>query len=124
MLRNAVRSLLAEPRAPDAPRRVWRDWVLVAGLLTAVVLEGVLREDVVWRPVAVVVAGATVCALLWRRTRPLAVVAAVFGTLIVVNLVTLISGEATFGLYSMICVVLLPYSLVRWGSGREILVGL
>ncbi|TDW98048.1 signal transduction histidine kinase [Kribbella sp. VKM Ac-2566] len=124
MVRNAVRSLLAEPRAPDAPRRVWRDWVLVVGLLTAVVLEGVLREDVVWRPVAVVVAGATACALLWRRTRPLAVVAAVFGTLIVVNVVTLISGNATFGLYSMICVVLLPYSLVRWASGREILIGL
>ncbi|WP_130387110.1 sensor histidine kinase [Kribbella sp. VKM Ac-2569] len=124
MLRNAVRSLLAEPRAPDAPRRVWRDWVLVAGLLTAAVLEGVFREDVVWRPVALVVAAVTVCALLWRRTHPLAVVAAVFGVLIVVNVVALISGDATFGLYTMICVVSLPYSLVRWGSGREILIGL
>ncbi|MGW6197137.1 sensor histidine kinase [Kribbella sp. NPDC055110] len=124
MMRNAVRSLLAEPRAPDAPKRVWRDWVLVAGLLTAVVLEGVLRDDVVWRPVALVVAAVTVCALLWRRTHPLGVVAAVFGGLIVVNVVALISGDATFGLYTMICVVLLPYSLVRWGSGREILIGL
>jgi signal transduction histidine kinase len=124
MVRNAVRSLLAEPRASDPPRRVWRDWVLVAGLLTAVVLEGVLRDDVLWRPVAIAVAVATVCALLWRRTHPLGVVTAVFGALIVVNVVTLISGDATFGLNSMICVVLLPYSLVRWGSGREILVGL
>ena len=124
MSRNAVHSLLAEPRAPDAPRRVWRDWVLVAGLLTAAVLEGVLREDVVWRPIALALAVAIVCALLWRRIHPLAVVAAVFGALIVIDLVVLISGGPTFGLTSMICVVLLPYSLVRWGSGREILIGL
>ncbi|MEV6266510.1 sensor histidine kinase [Kribbella sp. NPDC051936] len=124
MLRNAVRSLLAEPRAPEPPGRVWRDWVLVGGLLLAVVLEGVLREDVVWRPAAIVIAVVVACALLWRRTRPLTVVAAVFGVLIVINLVTLVTGNATFGLYSMICVVLLPYSLARWGSGREILIGL
>ncbi|MET9269540.1 sensor histidine kinase [Kribbella sp. NPDC003557] len=124
MLRNAVRSLLAEPRAPEPPRRVWRDWVLVGGLLLAVVLEGVFREDVVWRPAAIVIAVVVACALLWRRTRPLTVVAAVFGVLIVINLVTLATGNATFGLYSMICVVLLPYSLARWGSGREILIGL
>ncbi|MER7245952.1 histidine kinase [Kribbella sp. NPDC000426] len=124
MLRNAVRSLLAEPRAPEPPRRVWRDWVLVGGLLTAVVLEGVFREDVAWRPAAIVIAAAVVCALLWRRTRPLTVVAAVFGLLIVINLVTLVTGNATFGLYTMICVVVLPYSLARWGSGREFLIGL
>jgi signal transduction histidine kinase len=124
MLRTAVRSLLAEPRAPEAPKRVWRDWVLVAGLLTAVVLEGILRDDVVWRPAALVFAAVVVCALLWRRTHPFAVVAAVFGALSVVNVLTLISGDATFGLYSMICVVLLPYSLARWGSGRETVIGL
>ena len=27
---NALRTLWAEPRAPDAPARVWRDWALVA----------------------------------------------------------------------------------------------
>ncbi|MFG1625554.1 sensor histidine kinase [Kribbella sp. NPDC049227] len=124
MLRNAIRSLLAEPRAPYPPKRVWRDWVLVAGLLTAVVIEGVVRDDVVWRPVAIVVSVAVVWALLWRRTQPLAVVAAVFGAVIVTDIVALISGRAPFGLYSMICVILLPYALVRWGSGREIGIGL
>ena len=124
MLRNAIRSLLAEPRAPQPPRRVWRDWVLVAVLLTAVVLEGVLRDDLVWRPVALVLGVAVVCALLWRRTHPLAVVAAVFGALIAVSIGSLISGDRSVGLYTMICVVLLPYALFRWGSGREIGIGL
>lgn len=124
MVRNAIRSLLAEPRAPEPPRRVWRDWVLVGGLLTAVVLEAVFRADVVWRPVALVSAVATACALLWRRTHPLAVVAFVFGAVIVADVVVLIAGAGMFGLYSMICVILLPYSLVRWGSGREIAIGM
>ncbi|TCC47516.1 sensor histidine kinase [Kribbella capetownensis] len=124
MVRNAVRSLLAEPRAPYPPKRVWRDWVLVAGLLTSVVIEGVVRDDLVWRPLAIVVGVGVVWALLWRRTQPLAVVAAVFGALIVIDVVALISGRAPFGLNSMICVILLPYALVRWGSGREIGIGL
>lgn len=123
MVRNALRSLLAEPRAPYPPRRVWRDWVLVGGLLIAAVLEGVLRTDLVWRPFALAFAVATVGALLWRRTHPLTVVSAVFGAIIVVDIVALITDRAPFGLYTMICVVLLPYALVRWGSGRDILIG-
>ncbi|WP_344153158.1 sensor histidine kinase [Kribbella yunnanensis] len=124
MLRNAVRSLLREPRAPEPPRRVWRDWVLVAGVLIGGVLEVVLSKDVVWPPVALVLAAAIAYALLWRRTHPLQVVVGVFSVLILINTVVLISGSAPFGLYSMICVVLLPYSLLRWASGREVLIGL
>jgi len=124
MVRNAVRSLLAEPRAQEPPTRVWRDWLLVAALLTAVLLEGVLRDDLVWKPVALALGVAVVCSLLWRRTHPLAVVAAVFGALIVLDIATLIRGDGPIGLYSLICVVVLPYALVRWGSGREIVIGL
>ncbi|WP_328988503.1 histidine kinase [Kribbella sp. NBC_01245] len=123
MLRNAVRSLWAEPRAPQPPRRVWRDWLLVAVLLPTAVLEGIYREAVVWRPVALVFAVAVVCALLWRRTHPLTVVAAVFGTLMVTSIGALITGEGPVGLNTMVCVVLLPYALFRWGAGREIGIG-
>jgi len=124
MLTNAVRALWAEARAPNPPARVWRDWALVAVLLPTVVLEGILREDVVWRPVALVLAVGVVCALPWRRTHPLAVVAGAFGALIVVDIVSLLATGEPVGLDSMACVVLLPYSLVRWGSGREIGIGL
>ena len=62
MVRDTVRSLWAEPRAPDPPPRVWRDWVLVAALVPTALLEGVLRDDVVWRPVAVLLGVALPCA--------------------------------------------------------------
>jgi signal transduction histidine kinase len=124
MLRNAVRSLWAEPRAPQPPRRVWRDWVLVALLVPTAVLEGIFRDQVVWRPVALVLGVGSVLTLLWRRTHPLAAVAVVFGALIVLDIATLIGADEPVGLYTMIFVVLLPYSLARWGSGREIGIGL
>jgi signal transduction histidine kinase len=124
MLSNAVRALWAEPRAPKPPKRVWRDWALVAVLVPTAVLEGILREQVVWRPLALVLAVGVVGTFLWRRTHPLAAVAVAFGALIVVDIATLLTTGEPVGLYTMICVVLLPYSLVRWGSGREVGIGL
>jgi signal transduction histidine kinase len=125
VISSVVRSLRDEPRAATPPTRVWRDWALVGVLLLTAVLEGIFRTDVVWRPVSLVLAVALVFPLLWRRTQPLNVVAVVFGTVILLNLVTLIGGPAEpVGLYTMIYVVLLPYSLLRWGSGREVIIGL
>jgi signal transduction histidine kinase len=124
MVRNAVRSLWAEPRAPQPPRRVWRDWVLVGLLLPTAILEGIFRDHLVWRPVAIPFALGTVLAMLWRRTHPLQVVAGVFGSLIVLDAVTLAAGQESVGQYTMICVVLLPYALFRWGSGRDIVIGM
>jgi signal transduction histidine kinase len=113
----------AEPRAPHPPVRVWRDWVLVGLLVPAAVLEGVLRADVPWRPVAIVLAVALPFTLLWRRTHPLAVVAITFGAVFAVSLAS-IWTDGPVGLYTMIFIVLLPYSLCRWGSGREATIGL
>ncbi|TDD63439.1 sensor histidine kinase [Kribbella antibiotica] len=124
MSNNVVRSLLAEPRAPQPPQRVWRDWALIALLLPTAILEGVLREDVVWRPVAIVIAVGSILALLWRRTHPLAVSAVVFGVAIASSLASLIGDLPVIGLNTMIAVILLPYALLRWGSGREIGIGL
>jgi signal transduction histidine kinase len=107
------------------PVRVWWDWALAALLVLTALLEGILRTDVPWRPVALVLAVALVLPLLWRRTHPLAVVAVVFGAVIVLNIATLVGGPATsVGLYTMIYVILIPYALLRWGSGREAVIGL
>lgn len=125
VLRNALRQLSGEPRPPDPPQRVWRDWVLVALLAPTAVVEGVLREDVTWRPLVLALAVGIVVALLWRRTRPLLVVGGAFGAVIALDIVMLLGpGHASLGLYSMAAILLLPYSLLRWGSGREILLGL
>ena len=124
MITNALRSLWAEPRAADAPERVSRDWVLVGVLMVTALLEGVLRDDVAWRPFATIVAVGLAPVLLWRRTRPLACVVVSFGTAMVLGLATLAGGAPSVGLNTMIYVLVLVYALVRWGSGREIVIGL
>ncbi|WP_436796330.1 sensor histidine kinase [Actinospongicola halichondriae] len=123
-MREAARSLWAEPRVPDAPRRVWRDWVLVAALAPIAVLEALLREDLVWPVVSVALALVLLPTLLWRRTHPLQSVAAAFGLVAIVQAVSLIVGDEWEGLGAMVFVILLVYALFRWGSGRDAVLGL
>ena len=123
-MRNAVRSLWAEPRVPNPPTRVWRDWALVAVLVPLAVLEVILREDLVWRPVALVLGAAPVFTLLWRRTHPLVVVAVAFGAQTLADVATLFGADESAVLYTTAYVLLLPYSLFRWGSGRDAAIGL
>jgi signal transduction histidine kinase len=124
VLRDDLRAFWTEPRPPDAPARVWRDWVLFAAGMSGVVLEAALRTDLVWRPVAVVVA-AWLCVLtLWRRTHPLAVAASGFGAIIALQVLSVVfAAPEPVGLYSSLLVLTLVYSLPRWGSGREIVLG-
>jgi signal transduction histidine kinase len=124
MVSNAVRSIWAEPRAPQPPARVWRDWVLVAVLVATAILEASFRQDVIWRPVALVLAVALVFPLLWRRTHPLAAVAVTFGTVIAVTVAALFGADGPVGLDTAVYVLLFPYALFRWGSGREAVIGL
>lgn len=124
MLRDAARSLWAEPRVPDAPGRVWRDWALVSALVPVVVLEGAFREDLVWRALSVAVALALLPTLLWRRTHPLQSVAAAFGLVAVVDAASLVLGADWRGLDATVFVILLVYALLRWGSGRDVVIGL
>ena len=124
MLRNAARSLWAEPRVPDAPGPVWRDWVLVSALVPVVLLEGVFRENLVWRVPSVVVALALLPTLPWRRTHPLHSIAAAFGLVTVVEVASLLLVDDWRGLDSTVFVILLVYALLRWGSGRDAVIGL
>ncbi|MGW0660997.1 sensor histidine kinase [Streptodolium elevatio] len=126
MLRDDLRTLWTEPRPPDAPARVWRDWMLLAAGLGGVVLEATLREHVVWRPVAVVFA-VWLCLLpLWRRTRPLTMVTLAFGSVTLLQLASLVAtaSREPVGLDTGAGVVfVLVYALSRWGAGREIVLG-
>jgi signal transduction histidine kinase len=120
-----ARSLWAEPRVPNAPKRLWWDWVLVAAVVASATIETVVREDVVWRPVNLILMVAVAPMLLWRRTHPLAMVAISFSLLAVVELAALVTGVTWDGPNPTSVVVLaFPYALFRWGSGREATIGL
>ncbi|HEY7044123.1 MAG TPA: sensor histidine kinase [Nocardioidaceae bacterium] len=126
MTAKLVRRLYDEPRAPDPPRRVWRDWALVGVIVPTAILEGIFSDHVGWRPVSVAMCVAFAFTLLWRRTYPLAVVVITFGSVIVLDLAWLIGGGGgePVGLDTTVFIVLLPYSLARWGSGHDVAIGL
>ncbi|CRK58989.1 Putative two-component system sensor kinase [Alloactinosynnema sp. L-07] len=89
-------------------------------LVAIAVLEGLLRSDLPWRAISMILSAGLVPTLLWRRSRPLLMVAIAFGACAVAPVLT---GGQDPGLYVLVYVVLLPYSLFRWGSGREAVVG-
>jgi signal transduction histidine kinase len=125
MLIDAVRSLWNEPRVPAPPPWTWRDRMLVLALATGALLEGLLRDDLVWRTSALVIGVGLLLLAPWRRTRPLLVVALVFGSIGTYDTVAVLAGvdpEFT-ALWITAWVLLLPYALLRWGSGREIVTG-
>jgi len=126
---DPIRSLLDEPRSPDAPLRVWRDWPLVAAVVVSAGAEAALRTDHVvssaaFLPVALLPMALFIAALLWRRTEPLLAVAITFGSIIVLDLITVATPMSVPEVWSGVWVLILGYSLLRWGSGREIAAGL
>ncbi|MGV8973091.1 MAG: sensor histidine kinase [Rhodoglobus sp.] len=124
MVTNVLRVLWAEPRPADPPARILRDWVLIAVLTVWSVAEAVLREDLSSRPLVLVAVLLVLAPLLWRRTHPLGAVAASFGLLTVVDVVRILAGEGAVLLTSIGGVLVLAYSLFRWGAGREAVIGL
>jgi len=121
---SALRSFLAEPAVPDAPGPRGRDWLLVAALLIAGLLEVLLRDDVVWPGVALVAGVIPAVVLPWRQSRPLPVTAVVCGSVAIGDAVTLLGTGDQIWLYTLAYVLLLPYALFRWGRGVEAVAGL
>ncbi|MCE6993345.1 sensor histidine kinase [Saccharothrix sp. S26] len=120
-MQDVLRSTWAEPRPQQPPARVWRDWALVGVLVPAAALEAALRTDLPWRPLWAVVVIALVPTVLWRRTRPLLVLVVAFG---VTGVVSLVTGHDRGEPYTTAFLLILVYSVVRWGSGREAVLGL
>ena len=113
----------AEPRPPNAPVRVWRDWALFWGLVAISLVEVLLRDDRTWAPLLVSVSLVVAASLLWRRTSPLAAVAVAFGAVLAFDIARIVAVDAT-GLQSIAGLLVLPYALLRWGAGREAALGL
>ncbi len=116
---SAIRSVWNEPRPADPPARTWRDWALVGALVVAAVIEGIVRPDVPgrWLQVATVVVLAPT--LLWRRTHPLLMVAVAF----VASGVPAVILDRELDLATNVFMLVLPYALFRWGSGRAMVLG-
>ncbi|UOE44166.1 sensor histidine kinase [Agromyces larvae] len=117
---SAVRSLWNAPAAvPSPPRRVWRDWVLVAVVPVLALVEASARPELPSRWVWAVVLAGLAATLLWRRQRPFTMLAIAFGTTTVVGLV--LGGEPES--FAAVYFLVLLYALLRWGSGRAMLGG-
>ena len=118
------RSIWHEPRPADAPPVGRLDWLLVGGFGAAALVEGIVRPGLTWRPLVTVLALALMPALLWRRGHPLMAAVLGFGVAGLLSILQLTAHTGDLGLYSMIAVLILLYSLVRWGSGREFVLGM
>ncbi|NUT95418.1 MAG: sensor histidine kinase [Saccharothrix sp.] len=117
------RSLWHEPRPVDAPPVGRLDWLLAGVVAAAALVEGIVRPGSAWQPLVTVLALAVVPALLWRRGRPLVAVLVGWGVAGVLSVAQLAAHAGDLGLYSTMAVLVLLYSLVRWGSGREVVLG-
>lgn len=123
-MKNPLRSLLEEPRPSDPPARVWRDWALLTVVVVTGMLEWALRENLAMPALSFAMTVALAVLLLWRRTHPLTVVALAFGASAIVDLGLIVADAPALDSYSMAYFLLLAYSLFRWGSGREAVLGL
>ncbi len=118
------RSLWREPRPADPPPVGRWDWLLAGAFAAAVVVEGLARSGMPWRPVVIVLALALTPAFLWRCRQPLLACVAGFGVAGLLSLLQWVTHSPGQTLSAMVAIVVLLYSLVRWGAGREIAVGL
>lgn len=131
MLTASLRSYLAEPAIPDPPRRVWRDWAVVGAASVGAVLEVLLRTDaewvqtpVGWRLASLVMFFVTLPpAILVRRTQPLLATVWAFAPTMVFGAAMALFTDAFGSLMSVGVLLVVPYALYRWGSGRQGLIG-
>jgi signal transduction histidine kinase len=77
----------------------------------------------VWRPATVFVGLALACAMLWRRSRPLAMVGLGIGTLFVVDVAAETAGKGPLSTIAGGYIVVLVYALFRWGTNRDVAAG-
>ena len=117
----SLRAFLREPRVADAPGPLPRDWVLAAAMMVTTVLEVVLRDDLAWPAVSLLIGWVAAVLLPWRRVRPVLAVGLTFGMIIAFDIMIFAVDRGTTNLWSAASVLLMLFALFRWGSGADVL---
>lgn len=97
--------------------------MLLVVAVTAVLVEGIVRDPLDWRVLSTVVCIVPAVSLLWRRTHPLWMVSVGFGAVAVIDIATLAGLIDITLFYSLVYIIVLAYALFRWGSGYEAAIG-
>lgn len=124
----AVASVLAsiwnEPEARGTRSPQWHDWVLVALIIALSGVEVATRDDIVWLPLSLLLNTLFAVVLPWRRKFALYFIVLVFGLNTLVQQYARQLGVEWESMYTGVLILILPFALMRWGSGKEALLGL
>jgi signal transduction histidine kinase len=120
---NPVREFLAEPAVADPPARTRRDLMVLGAIVASALTETAIRTDLGLPAIELLVCLGVAATVLWRRTHPLLMTALAFGAANAMSLLGALLDKAPLGLYTTAIVLVLPYALFRWGSGRHAAVG-
>ncbi|MCD0445389.1 histidine kinase [Glycomyces sp. A-F 0318] len=122
-LRRRFAAAWSRPRAAGGDGPGPRDVALVTAAAAVSAVEGALRPDLVWPPATVLATVAILPVLLWRRTRPLLGVAAMTAATSALALAHALAGADPDALVTTFVFLAMPYTLFRWGSGRDRIAG-
>lgn len=117
-------TLFKEPCAPGARGPRTADWLFVAIVLLVALAEGSLKPPEIWPVLSIALTAALGFTLPWRRVYPLSMVVLAFSATGTVHLASAVLGVSWDGLSTGVFLLVLPYALLRWGAGREAVVGL
>ena len=100
------------------------DWVLAGLVAVTSLTEVLIRDDMAWRPLALVLGLLLSWAILWRRIHPLPALVAAFGAFAVVSVTTVAVAGVPFSLNAGGFVVVLVFALLRWASTARAALGM
>lgn len=90
----------------------------------AAIVEGLFRPDLEWSMGTTLITIVLVFGLLWRYTYPMLTLVITFESMSLLEFLARLNNVGWESMYTHVYVLMLPYILVRWASGRHIVIGL